>query len=285
MAKATSRGDVSGSESEAERTRSARRQSASASKSASKDKGREEEPEEVEGSEGDEEEDEEEFEIEAILEAKQGTFPGGRIGYLVKWKGYGEEHNSWVDEKDAEGAQELIKEFWKNKKGGPKGKPGPKPRKSSVKDVDSDAASASAASAPAAKKRGRPSKAAAAPQEESDEEEEQPQKQKKPRKSTGTAAKASRRTSNPDAMDEDEVYMDMHQFKDAKTWEHLVQSIDTVERTEDGHLYVYFTLKHGKGHGKEKSDICKKKMPYKLLEFYESNLRWKPTEEDATMEE
>lgn len=25
----------------------------------------------------------------------------GRMGYLVKWKNYAEEHNSWVDERDA----------------------------------------------------------------------------------------------------------------------------------------------------------------------------------------
>jgi Chromo (CHRromatin Organisation MOdifier) domain len=25
----------------------------------------------------------------------------GRMGYFVKWKGYGKEENSWVDEKDA----------------------------------------------------------------------------------------------------------------------------------------------------------------------------------------
>ena len=61
----------------------------------------------------------EEYEIEAILDAKHGAFPGvrsstldfgilnvvtrpqGRMGYLVKWKGYEEEHNSWVDAEDA----------------------------------------------------------------------------------------------------------------------------------------------------------------------------------------
>jgi hypothetical protein len=70
--------------------------------------------------------DEEEYEIEGILDAKKGAFPQvmwslsrffachtvlgascylhilqGRTGYFVKWKGYGEEENSWVDEKDA----------------------------------------------------------------------------------------------------------------------------------------------------------------------------------------
>ena len=35
--------------------------------------------------------------IDRVLTCQQ-----GRTGYLVKWKGYGEEHNSWVDEKDAE---------------------------------------------------------------------------------------------------------------------------------------------------------------------------------------
>lgn len=25
----------------------------------------------------------------------------GKLGYLVKWKGYGDEHNSWVSQDDA----------------------------------------------------------------------------------------------------------------------------------------------------------------------------------------
>lgn len=84
----------------------------------------EEEPEETAAeAEDEEEEEEEEYEIEKILDAKKGQFSGvspfilcspvirdqsmcplatkGRMGYFVKWKGYGEEHNSWVDEHDA----------------------------------------------------------------------------------------------------------------------------------------------------------------------------------------
>ncbi|KAJ2991661.1 hypothetical protein NUW54_g8135 [Trametes sanguinea] len=265
MAKLTIKADDTASDSENEQPRSARKQASSTSKNASKDKGRVED--EDEGSGEDDEEDEEEYEIEAILDAKHGTFPEGRVGYLVKWKGYGDEHNSWVDERDAEGAQDLIAEFWKHHKKGArksdvKPKATPKPRKSSAK-ADSDVES----TAPAKKRRGGM----------------RPPKQKKPRKS---AAKTNnRRKSHADVSDEDgETYADLRKIKDVASWEHLVESIDTVERTEHGDLFVYFTLKHGKGHAREKSDICKKKMPLKLLEFYESNLRWKPSDEDA-MEE
>ncbi|KAI0653159.1 hypothetical protein C8Q70DRAFT_1038128 [Cubamyces menziesii] len=287
MAKVTSKGDVSASESDNENPRSTRKQSNSTSKSASKDKGRVEDDDEGSGDE--DEEDDEEFEIEAILDAKHGTFPEGRIGYLVKWKGYSDDHNSWVDEKDAEGAKDLIAEFWrKHKKGNRKSDAKPKApakaAKSSVKDAESE--NEVEETAPPAKKRGRPSKASTARDASDEEEEDKSRKQKKPRKSTGSAAKSTgRRKSNADAMDEDEdTYADMRKLKDASSWEHLVERIDTVERTESGDLFVYFTLKNGKGHAREKSELCKKKMPFKLIEFYESNLRWKPTDEDA-MEE
>ena len=40
----------------------------------------------------------EEYEVEEILDSRKW---GRGLQYLVKWKGYTEENNSWVDEKDA----------------------------------------------------------------------------------------------------------------------------------------------------------------------------------------
>ncbi|KAI0642101.1 hypothetical protein C8Q79DRAFT_987548 [Trametes meyenii] len=286
MARATAKGDVSASESDGEPT-SAKRQNASTSKNGTKGQTRADDDAQQESDEEDDG-DEEEYEIEKILDAKHGTFPEGRMGYLVKWKGYGEEHNSWVDEKDAEGAMDLITEYWRtHKKGGrkpePKPKSAPKPRKSSTK-ADSDVEEVASSTA-GVKKRGRQSKVAEPPETDEDEDEEPAPKQKKPRKSTGAAAKGSgRRKSGADEDELKEVYANMRKFKDTPSWEHLIDTIDTVERTESGELVVYFTLKNNKGHGREMSEVCKKKMPYKLIDFYESNLRWKMTDEAAMQE-
>ena len=46
----------------------------------------------------------EDYEVEAILKDK-----GQR--YLVKWKGYGDGHNTWLPLKDLEGSQELLEEY------------------------------------------------------------------------------------------------------------------------------------------------------------------------------
>ena len=40
-----------------------------------------------------------EYKVEKILDSRLFRH---KLQYKVKWKGYGEEHNSWVDEKDAE---------------------------------------------------------------------------------------------------------------------------------------------------------------------------------------
>ncbi|KAM5534625.1 hypothetical protein V8D89_011637 [Ganoderma adspersum] len=272
--------EVPASDSESEQPRSAKK-SASAVKNASNNKGHTEEGVAASGS-GSGDEDEEEYEIEIILDARPGAFEGERVGYLVKWKGYDEEHNSWVDEKDAEGARELIDEYWRKhgkKTGGRKSdvkpKPAAKPRKSAVKDDEEE-------EVPPAKKRGRPPKAQARPSEEQDEDVEMEDvPKKKPRKSTGRGGKRGAATTEDQ---DEEEYTDMKKWKELSTWEHLVESIDTVERTDNNELLVYFTLKNGKGHGRETSDVCKHKIPFKLIEFYESNLRWKPTDENAMQE-
>ncbi len=38
---------------------------------------------------------EEEYEVEALLDSKKGVGRGGTTLYLVKWKGYGHDSNTW----------------------------------------------------------------------------------------------------------------------------------------------------------------------------------------------
>ncbi|KAJ7780222.1 hypothetical protein DFH07DRAFT_794237 [Mycena maculata] len=225
-----------------------------------------------EGEEG----DEEEYEIEAILDAKRGQFEKGKLGYYVKWKGYSDEHNSWVMEEDAANAPEAIKVYWdereREKKKSPK-KAAEIGSKRSRKSVGDDNASDAGGSASAAKKRGggggRKSVSAKATDKDDDE-----RPAKKPRKNTEKKTPAARTTS-PEAVAEaeEENIGNMAEHMHAPTWDQMIKQIDTVERVENT-LYVYFTLNDG-GRVKEDSEICKEKFPKKLIEFYENNLRWK----------
>jgi len=61
---------------------------------------------------------EEEYEVEKVLDTRQ--FGRGRKKqYLIKWKGYPDSDNEWVDHRDVH-APELIREF-KNSRTAPKG--------------------------------------------------------------------------------------------------------------------------------------------------------------------
>ncbi|KAI0924886.1 hypothetical protein AcV7_009595 [Taiwanofungus camphoratus] len=263
--------DVSDSESERQVARSAKKQTVSVSRTSNdkeptEDEDGEEEEENGEGSEP----GSEEYEIEAILDAKLGTFPEGRIGYLVKWKGYGDDQNSWVDEQDAGNAAVLIEEYWrknkKEKKGGRKSiGPGPKPSVTKGRKSSTARGESSEVEEPRPKKRGRLPKVKSPSEEQEDEDnnEDEAREKKKPRKSVTQKAKAS-----PEPMDEDEgeeeSFKSMKPWMSSATWEHVVDTIDTVERTLDGRLIVYFTLKGGKGRGREDTKICKDKMPKKV---------------------
>ncbi|EPQ28016.1 uncharacterized protein PFL1_04343 [Pseudozyma flocculosa PF-1] len=110
------------------------------------------------------EEEEEEYEIESILSHEVGRFVEGEMAYLVSWKDYGEEHNSWVREADAEGAQDMINEYWAKtpRKEIKKAGPTPKSRKKGGKTqkTQSSLLASNAVSSPSAatsKKRARES--------------------------------------------------------------------------------------------------------------------------------
>ncbi|KAG6845020.1 hypothetical protein H0H87_001541 [Tephrocybe sp. NHM501043] len=212
--------------------------------------------------EDEDENGEEEYEIEAIIDAKRGSFPEGRMGYLVKWKGYDESENSWVDEN----AHALIEEYWRKhpRKGGRKSmdsKTPKKPRKSAAPEEPSESVST------ATKKRGRKSQAdmdAAAASEN---------RAKKKAKKNGAPAKSiSDDESHP--FEEEVIVGNMSKYMHKDSWEDVVDKIDTIERSPDGDLRVYFTLTTGE-RVEEKSRLCAQRFPQKLISFYEDNLRWK----------
>ncbi|KAJ7333226.1 hypothetical protein DFH08DRAFT_304503 [Mycena albidolilacea] len=78
-----------------------------------------------------------------------------------------------------------------------------------------------------------------------------------------------------------------------ENWDHLVDKVDTVERVDDT-LFVHLTLyvspdrssrpfwtflkckiRSSGERVREDSKKCADKFPKKLIDFYESNLRWK----------
>ena len=51
---------------------------------------------------------EEAYEVEKILDSR---YQRGRLQYLVQWKGYGPEHNTWEPEANVQNASRLVAQF------------------------------------------------------------------------------------------------------------------------------------------------------------------------------
>ncbi|KAG1835798.1 hypothetical protein DFJ58DRAFT_735488 [Suillus subalutaceus] len=237
------------------------------------------ENEEATGEEGDEQE--EEYEIEEVMESQKGYFGDGKFGYFVKWKGYPSEDNSWVHEDDAATSSISIgKNKRKASKGGPRkstdtGRPKTGRKSTIVEETREPTLSA--------KKRSRPKKADQEEQSEKEQEasseDDDARAKKKPRKSQGASAK---KVTKQLAEDEEVVtFGSMKKHMTIASWENLVETIDTIERGDEGDLYVYFKIKHSDVRMREVSRLCAQKFPQKLIKFYESNLRWRIDGEDA----
>jgi hypothetical protein len=71
--------------------------------------------------------DEPVYEVEKILLHKDKRVGGNRLNrsYLIKWKGYGVEHNTWEAEARLVNCDEVLEEYWayaENKPRKPRGK-------------------------------------------------------------------------------------------------------------------------------------------------------------------
>ncbi|TFK39456.1 hypothetical protein BDQ12DRAFT_57080 [Crucibulum laeve] len=205
----------------------------------------------------------------------------GKIGYFVKWKGYPDDENSWVNEVDAENAGDLVSEYWRNnphkKKDRGKHTSAKRGRKSVTAAENSDGDSASVA-----KKRGRKSTKRLTDDEDKDDDIPPHKKAKNASASANDKKQLKKKKEHTPVPSEPDVEMigDMSKYMDNENWEELVTSIDTIERNEDNTLTVYFTLNSGE-RVKEDSRICRQRLAQKLISFYENNLRWKTAEELA----
>lgn len=138
-------------------------------------------------------------------------------------------------------AGDLIAEYWKKNSKDKKGRKSIDKPKGGRKSVARDASAEMSTSV--AKKRGR-TKVKDDSDIEVESDEGKSRVMKRAKKSTG-GTKAAKKSSAV-SMDVDEVNPDdigqMENYMELESWEKLIKSVDTVEKGDDGHLYVYFTL-------------------------------------------
>lgn len=148
------------------------------------------------------------------------------------------------------GAKELIKEYWSRqgkKKGDKAGrKSDPKPKVPTRRPAAVLSVETTPERTHAPKKRGRPRAKPDSGDEDSEEEEEDTRSRKKGRKSNGTTRKVSPSpTPSSDRASPIVEVLEPSTIKkwgDLPSWEQHIEAIDTVERTEEGDLFIYFKL-------------------------------------------
>lgn len=154
----------------------------------------------------------------------------------------------------------MIAEYWAKQKKNPSRKSTGGAARKSISKAREESSEVEVAPAPA-QKRGRTS--LSKPISISEEEEDDRPKTKKT-KTTSVSASATKKSvaksasvtkpathkkrpkeptpeAEEDVVEEDE-YTDLKKWEREPSWEGIVERIDTVERTSDGELYVYFTL-------------------------------------------
>lgn len=262
----------------------------------------------TEGGDDDDDSDiaEGEYEIEHIVSH---TEIDGVTSYFVKWKGYPESENSWVWASDMGGAQEMITEYWKKapattvkkmgtKKGAKKNK-----RQSSASAITS----AKQGAARSSQKRTR--------RESSLLNVDSPASTKTKSKRNGVSSSLgaeyapsrsptpddqlvdfdadpalSRIRSDPTLTDEQKEVLEaqhLHaiqldrlrkRYARIPDWDPIVKKVEAVEKMSDNKLRVFLHFESGDRLAFE-SVVAHHRCPLKLLQFYESNLRFKRREE------
>ncbi|PWY97793.1 hypothetical protein BCV70DRAFT_166278, partial [Testicularia cyperi] len=223
-------------------------------------------------------EDDEEYEIEYIV-SHSDKMVDGQMSYFVKWQGYPDSENTWVFESDMGGAQEMIQEYWAKQpkkqlkkmgtKAGKKGK-----RQSSVGGSSAAAIAAAAAASSASRRRSA---------RESSSAHRSANARDSPSASTSAAAAGSSRrgkraheiqpsrSPTPDGPLIDRMRKRYARIPD---WDPIVAKIEAVEKTHSNKIRMFVRFQSGDRLAFE-STVCHHRCPLKVIEFYESHLRFK----------
>ncbi|AAW44506.2 hypothetical protein CNG01300 [Cryptococcus deneoformans JEC21] len=197
---------------------------------------------------------EDEYEVEKVIKHRG---KGKNIEFLVRWKGYGPEYDTWEPTENVASAEEAVAAYWESQ--------------------DKTAA--------APRKRGRQEAYTASQASITPKPESSKQAAKKARTSTaanGIKASVDKGEGDEGASDDDidrQYSGNLDKYNDLKNWENVVQNIETVEQGEGGQLIVYATMKGG-----EKvtipTEVAYRKCPLKCLYFYQKHLKWRPVDEN-----
>jgi len=240
------------------------------------------------------------------------------VCYFVHWKGYSASEDSWTTEDNASGAQDLIKSFWKAQKragkptrqdlldvhkakkarkakkrkslGAPAAK---KPRVSEGIDASSeDLGDMVLKKSPTKRRRSSKPVVMDIDDETPVRDEDEDRRLSKKRKSTtdvdhANGRSASKRKSGgkevapqPQSLgvQGDLIEDTMTRYGKLKSWDGLVRAITTVERREEDSVLQIFWASVDGFDCLTPSTVFSKKCPQKLIEFYESNLKWRPND-------
>ncbi|KZO91097.1 hypothetical protein CALVIDRAFT_558362 [Calocera viscosa TUFC12733] len=244
-----------------------------------------------------EEEDEEDggFEVDEILNVRRQRGKNGALQYYVRWKGYGQESDSWEPEENTEGAAEAVALFWKTH---PEltdkynVTPTGKPRKKQVAAASSATPKTAKAAAGGPKANGKETPHTAPP----DARTKRRPLSDSPTRSPSYVPAAHNSAPQPPRKrkrdTDDEPPVDDHtmaKYMSKPSWESLVARVDDVagnspdEKPKKG-LRVYLKLTDGST-AVTNTEECNKRCPQKMLRFYESKLKFRVKTDDDDDEE
>ncbi|WVN86257.1 uncharacterized protein L203_101419 [Cryptococcus depauperatus CBS 7841] len=212
--------------------------------------------------------EEDEYEVEAIIDHRQ---KGSKLEYRVSWRGYGPEHDTWEPEINVSHAADVVNAYWEKVKAVSKSA-SKKRARASKETVRSKTASASPSlSTKSANKKQRINGSKIVKKKV-----ESPEPSKDELSDDGDEV-----DGRDDVVDDiwDEEYRDnLEKYYKQKNWENLVKNIATCE-TDENDLRVFYVTMQGGEKGAVLSEIAYDRFPKKCCYFFDTHLRWRPSDD------